>query len=177
MTHVQANTLFPARAHTVADNDNVLSAKSAFKHAWKWIVNVDNGQWLLESAGKIHFRKRYDICHRSMPVVDQPKRLLRGWFVLTLCNQCGEIPIDPIGGKLPRDPYDDWSTPWELSSFVVQDPQDRCPSLRLERGICVKCWVGEHPFLDDDGEAEKRKKHSKRVAACARMKPNKVRMH
>ena len=84
----------------------MLSAKSAFKHAWKWIVNVDNGQWLLESAGKIHFRKRRDICHRSMPVVDQPKRLLRGWFVLTLCRQCGEIPIDPIGGRLPIDEYD-----------------------------------------------------------------------
>jgi hypothetical protein len=115
-----------------------------------------------------------------MPVVDQPKRLLRGWFVLTLCRQCGEIPIDPIGGRLPIDEYDPKPSSSFLQQFVVQDPQDRCPSLRLERGICVKCWVGDHLFLDDDGEAEKKKKHSKRVAAysaSARMKPNKVRMH
>jgi hypothetical protein len=139
---------------------------------------VDNGQWLLESAGEIHFRKRYDICHRSMPVVVEPKRLLLGWYVLTLCNQCGDIPIDPIGGRLPLDESDPRPSSSFLRQFVVKDPQDRCPSLRLEHGICVKCWVGEHLFLDDDGEAEKRKKHSKRVAAySARMKPNKVRIH
>jgi hypothetical protein len=147
--------------------------ESFFEHAWKWRVNVDNGQWLLQSAGEIHFRRRYDICHRSMPVVDQPKRLLLGWFVLTLCSECGEIPIDPVGGTLPQGECDALS-----SSFVVQDPQDWCPSLRLEHGICVKCWVGEHLFLDDDREAERRKKHSKRVAAySARMKLKKVRMH
>jgi hypothetical protein len=141
-----------------------ISAVSVFEHAWKWTCIGHNGQWLLESAGEIHGLdggRRVDICHISMPV-RHPTRLLLGWYVLTLCNQCGEIPIDEVSDPISG----------------LGDPQDRCPSLRLEHGICVKCWVGEHPFLDDDGEAEKRKKHSKRVAAySARMKLKKVRMH
>jgi hypothetical protein len=144
------------------------------------MVNMDNGQWLLESAGEIHGGRKYDICHRPMPVRDEPKWLLLGWYVLTLCSECGEIPIYPVGGTLPlpQGECDALS-----SSFVVRDPKDGFGNLhgvphRMEYGICVKCWVGEHLFLDDDGEAEKRKKQFKRVAAySARMKLKKVRMH
>jgi hypothetical protein len=115
-----------------------------------------------------------------MPVRDEPKRLLLGWYVLTLCNECGEYPIDPVGGTLllPQGECDALS-----SSFVVCDPQDGFGNLhgvphRMEYGICVKCWAGDHIFLDGDDWDQIKDKHSKRMDACsARMKLKKVRIH
>jgi hypothetical protein len=78
-------------------------------------------------------------------------------LALSVCSDCGEIPIDVVEGD-------------RQDAFGV-------PPARLVHGICVKCWVGEHLFLDDDSFAEK-KMHSKRVDACmARMKLKKVRIH